>query len=203
MTRPAARSDSSSAPILRAAVASDLPAIMALETSVFGSEAWSQEAMRRDMSDTNCVYIVAERAVAVRAVDVRAADEQALAAAGSVAQAGGVEFLGYAGLLCPRGSGDGDIQTIAVAPQARGLGLGRALMLVLLQRAEERLAERLFLEVRADNAVAKALYESLGFEEIAVRPHYYQPEGIDAIVMRREETLRPGRGPSVGAEVLS
>ncbi len=168
--------------VLRPATAEDLPAIMALETSVFGAEAWSEEAMRRDMSDANCVYIVAE---------------------GTSAEQGMPEILAYAGLLCPPGSGDGDIQTIAVAPEARGLGLGRALMLVLLQRAEERRADRLFLEVRADNDVAKALYESLGFEEIAVRPHYYQPEGVDAIVMRREETLRPKRSATVGSEVLS
>ncbi|MBK5238122.1 MAG: ribosomal protein S18-alanine N-acetyltransferase [Actinomycetales bacterium] len=169
----------SAKPILRPATADDLAAIMALEISVFGAQAWSEEAMRRDVQDANCVYIVAE----------------------VVAET--TQFLGYAGLLCPRGSGDGDIQTIAVAPQARGLGLGRALMLVLLQRAEERLAERLFLEVRADNDVAKALYVSLGFEEIAVRPNYYQPEGIDAIVMRREETLCPKRGSGVGAEIFS
>lgn len=173
----------SAKPILRPATADDLAAIMALEISVFGAQAWSEDAMRRDMQDANCVYIVAEVLATMPAETT--------------------QFLGYAGLLCPRGSGDGDIQTIAVAPQARGLGLGRALMLVLLQRAEERLAERLFLEVRADNDVAKALYGSLGFEEIAVRPNYYQPEGIDAIVMRREETLRPKRGSSVGAEVFS
>lgn len=181
----------SAKPILRPATADDLAAIMALEISVFGAQAWSEGAMRRDMQDANCVYIVAEVVVEV------------VAEVTAKIPAETTQFLGYAGLLCPRGSGDGDIQTIAVAPQARGLGLGRALMLVLLQRAEERLAERLFLEVRADNDVAKALYVSLGFEEIAVRPNYYQPEGIDAIVMRREETLRPKRGSSVGAEVFS
>jgi ribosomal-protein-alanine N-acetyltransferase len=173
----------SDAPLLRPATPEDLPAIMALEISVFGAEAWSEEAMRRDMSDANCVYIVAERTAETGA--------------------GATTFLGYAGLLCPKGSGDGDIQTIAVAPEARGIGLGRALMMVLLRRAQERRADRIFLEVRADNNVARALYESLGFEEIAVRPHYYQPEGIDAIVMRREENLRPNHLSSIGSEVLS
>ena len=177
----------SAKPILRPATADDLIAIMALEMSVFGAHAWSKNAMRRDMQDTNCVYIVAE----VPAEPTAAMPEEA------------TQLVGYAGLLCPPGSGEADIQTIAVALDARGLGLGRALMLVLLQRAEERLAQRLFLEVRADNDVAKALYKSLGFEEIAVRPHYYQPEGIDAIVMRREERLRRKHGPSIGSEVLS
>ena len=176
----------SAKPILRPATADDLIAIMALEMSAFGAHAWSKNAMRRDMQDTNCVYIVAE----VPTEPTAAMPEEA------------TQLVGYAGLLCPPGSGEADIQTIAVALDARGLGLGRALMLVLLQRAEERLAQRLFLEVRADNDVAKALYTSLGFEEIAVRPRYYQPEGIDAIVMRREEILRRKHGPSIGSELL-
>jgi len=41
-----------------------------------------------------------------------------------------------------------------------------------------------FLEVRADNPGARSLYETLGFAEIAVRPKYYQPDGVDAVIMR-------------------
>jgi ribosomal-protein-alanine N-acetyltransferase len=186
MTRPT-NTFAGNPPVIRPARADDVPAIMSLETSVFGAEAWSETAMLRDVTDPNCVYIVAE-------VVPETTSETA---------AGATKVMAYAGLMCPPGSGDGDIQTIAVAPEARGLGLGRALMLVLLDRAAERLAERVFLEVRADNDVAKALYVSLGFEEIAVRPHYYQPEGIDAVIMRREEALPPRRGMSIGAEVLS
>jgi N6-L-threonylcarbamoyladenine synthase len=45
-------------------------------------------------------------------------------------------------------------------------------------------AESLSLEVRADNAAAKNLYTSLGFEQISVRKGYYQPSGVDALVMQ-------------------
>ena len=38
--------------------------------------------------------------------------------------------------------------------------------------------------MRDDNPSAQALYLSLGFEQIAVRPKYYQPDGVDAIIMR-------------------
>ena len=55
------------------------------------------------------------------------------------------------------------------------------------------LARRVFLEVRADNPVARALYASEGFEAVGRRPHYYQPDDVDAIVMRLD--LR-GRGAS-------
>ena len=45
--------------------------------------------------------------------------------------------------------------------------------------------------MRADNPGAQALYRELGFEEIGVRPHYYQPDDVDAIVMRLD---RPDPG---------
>ena len=86
--------------------------------------------------------------------------------------------------FAPRGAGEGDIQTIAVAPRARRHGLGRALMLALIGEARNRAAREVFLEVRADNPGAQTLYRALGFEEIGVRPRYYQPDGVDAIVMR-------------------
>ena len=41
-----------------------------------------------------------------------------------------------------------------------------------------------FLDVRADNPVAQQLYASAGFMEIGRRPHYYQPDDVDAVVMR-------------------
>ena len=84
----------------------------------------------------------------------------------------------------PRGEPQADIQTIGVAEHARRQGLGRVFMLRLIDEARERGATEVFLEVRADNPGAQALYDSLGFERIAVRPKYYQPDGVDAIIMR-------------------
>jgi N6-L-threonylcarbamoyladenine synthase len=146
--------------ILRLATPADLDAIMALETATFGTDAWSSRLMRGELRGEHTHYLVA-------------IDEDAPA-----------ELAGYAGLLAPRGSGDGDIQTIAVAPSARRRGLGRMLVLALVEVARDRGARQVFLEVRADNPDARALYDSLGFEEIAVRPNYYQPDGVDAQVMR-------------------
>jgi ribosomal protein S18 acetylase RimI-like enzyme len=55
-----------------------------------------------------------------------------------------------------------------------------------------------FLEVRADNPVAQAMYTAAGFERIAVRPRYYQPDGVDAWVMRAELPVAPGATSGVG-----
>lgn len=89
---------------------------------------------------------------------------------------------GYGGLLVV--GTEGDIQTIAVAPEARGVGAGRRIMEALLVEAHTSGVREVFLEVRADNPVAHRLYTSLGFSEIGVRPRYYQPDGVDAVVMK-------------------
>ncbi|MEJ3404405.1 ribosomal protein S18-alanine N-acetyltransferase [Rathayibacter sp. YIM 133350] len=164
---------------LRRAHPSDLDAIMAIETSTFTTDAWSREAMLSDLESPHTYYLV----VVVVDVDVPAA------------------VVGYAGLLAPEAAGEGDVQTIAVHPSARGEGLGRALMLALIDEARRRGAEHVFLEVRADNPVARALYESLGFSQIAVRPHYYQPDDVDAIVMRLAVPAARAR-LAVGQEAL-
>lgn len=137
-----------------------MPAIMALERSTFVTDAWSEQTMRGEVDGENGYYLVAFPTAQPERID------------------------GYAGLLAPRGAEEGDIQTIAVAPDARRHGLGRALMRALLTEACQRAIREVFLEVRADNPGAQALYRELGFEEIGVRPKYYQPDGVDAIVMR-------------------
>jgi ribosomal-protein-alanine N-acetyltransferase len=42
----------------------------------------------------------------------------------------------------------------------------------------------MLLEVRVDNMAARRLYERFGFEQISVRRGYYQPGGVDGLVMR-------------------
>jgi len=145
--------------VLRRAQAADLDAIMAIEHATFPADAWSASSMRAELAGAHGYYLVA------------------------VGDGDAIE--GYAGLLAPAGAGQGDIQTIAVAEAARGRGTGRALLEALLAEAGRRGADEVFLEVRAGNETAQRLYASLGFERIAVRPHYYQPDNEDAWVMRR------------------
>lgn len=160
---------------LRRAQTTDLDAIMALEEASFTTDAWSRGSMEREIEHPQCYYLVG--------IDAEHPDE----------------LQGYAGLLCPRGASDADIQTIAVSESARGRGLGRQLMMRLLGEAATRGASSIFLEVRADNPVAHGLYLSLGFEDIAVRPAYYQPDGVDAIVMKAP--LAPHRAALAAEEV--
>lgn len=155
---------------LRGATPADLDAIMAIETATFPEDAWSSSAMRAELGSQHAWYLVAEDAEADPPI------------------------VGYAGLLAPRGTGQADVQTIAVHESARGTGVGRRLLDALLGEAAARGAEEVFLEVRADNPLARGLYERSGFVEIAVRPHYYQPSGVDGVVMRRTARVGGGSG---------
>jgi len=67
-----------------------------------------------------------------------------------------------------------------------GRGIGSVLLGELLRVARERRCAEVFLEVREDNPRARGLYQRRGFEEIGVRRGYYQPSGVDAIVMRKD-----------------
>jgi len=176
-------------PAIRRATLDDLDAIMDLETSTFASDAWTRGTMRAELASPHGYYLVADAPAAERAGAGQPAAGETAAGAPGERQHPHAAIDGYAGLLAPADSGQADIQTIAVSPDARGHGLGRALMVALLDEARRRGALDVFLEVRADNPNAQALYASLGFEQIAVRPHYYQPDGVDAYIMRWE--VRP------------
>ncbi|MEW6187592.1 MAG: ribosomal protein S18-alanine N-acetyltransferase [Thermodesulfobacteriota bacterium] len=79
----------------------------------------------------------------------------------------------------------GEIQllNLAVHPQARRQGTGRALMEFLLTQAGAQGVGKIFLEVRPSNGPATTLYKALGFKTLYRRPGYYPPEGEEALVM--------------------
>lgn len=148
---------------LRDATPADLDAIMAIEHRSFPTDAWSTESMAAELESPHGRYLVDELDGIV---------------------------IGYGGVRALRGSADADIQTIAFDAERRGAGRGRALLRMLLDTAAERGAREVFLEVRADNPSAEGLYLSEGFEEIGRRPRYYQPDDVDAIVMRLDLRAR-------------
>ena len=91
-------------------------------------------------------------------------------------------LVGYAGLAA---AGDlADVQTIAVARDHWGTGLGARLLTDLLRAATAFECAEVLLEVRVDNTRAQKLYERFGFEPIGFRRGYYQPGNVDALVMR-------------------
>ncbi|MGZ4665219.1 MAG: ribosomal protein S18-alanine N-acetyltransferase [Frankiaceae bacterium] len=129
-----------------------------LELAVFGSDAWSEELFWSELAQGALRHYLV-------AVDDDAWDVPA----------------GYAGLAAY--AEESYIQTLAVAPAARGGGLGTRLLASLLSVARARGARTCVLEVRTDNVAAQSIYRRFGFRGAGIRRGYYQPSGADALVM--------------------
>jgi ribosomal-protein-alanine N-acetyltransferase len=108
------------------------------------------------------------------------------------------EIIGYLVAWCIED--EIHLANIAVAPSARGHGVGRSLMDRLMQKARDRKAAWIALEVRMSNEEAKGLYEKLGFRSVAIRKLYYQREGEDALVMMHHLQPDSGSRPESRAE---
>ncbi|KGN32852.1 acetyltransferase [Knoellia sinensis KCTC 19936] len=135
----------------------DIPELARLEGEAFPDDAWSEASWWSELAGRpRRDYLVVERE-------------------GELAAYGGID----------RGGQVADLMTITVVPGHRGSGLGDGLLDELESRAESDGAEAMMLEVRADNAPAKALYDRRGYEVLRVRRGYYQPGNVDALVMRK------------------
>lgn len=90
---------------------------------------------------------------------------------------------GYAIVQCI--ADEATLTDITVSSSQRGKGLGKALVRHLVSYCRDSGVEKLWLEVRASNSVARALYVSLGFEQVSIRKDYYATENgrEDAVIM--------------------
>ena len=78
---------------------------------------------------------------------------------------------------------EADMMNIAVADSHRRQGIARMLVEELIRQLD---AYQLTLEVRASNAGAIALYDSLGFTQVGLRKNYYHKPKEDALILRKE-----------------
>lgn len=73
-----------------------------------------------------------------------------------------------------------EVLNLGVHPDFRRRGIGRALMLNLMERCRDLEIRRGLLDVKETNLPAKALYERLGFKKVGVRKKYYPDTREDA-----------------------
>lgn len=155
---------------IREALLSDLPDLAALERACF-STPWSETSLRLELRTEEALVLVARR---------------------RTARAEG-PAVGYAAFRTV--VDETELLRIAVHPEARRTGLGRALVTTGLHAAACQGSERCLLEVGRANAAAIALYRALGFTDYGIRPAYYA-DGQDALLMERpvrRDTGRRGR----------
>lgn len=118
------------------------------------SAPWSERSFRNELANGQSIFLVAFS---------------------------GSKIVGYGGLwLC---IDEAHITTLAVDVEHRRSGIGRSLMIQLLERAKDEGMTCSTLEVRASNQPAVGLYRDLGYVETARRRGYYPDNKEDAIVM--------------------
>jgi ribosomal-protein-alanine N-acetyltransferase len=83
------------------------------------------------------------------------------------------------------------VNTVAVSPAFRRLGLGSALMREVMEQAAAAGAVRATLEVRRSNVPALRLYAALGFKIEAERPRYYTQPEEDALILWNQQLRVP------------
>lgn len=113
-----------------------------------------------------------------------------------VASAGG-RVLGYALTMFRTGTRVARLYSIAVHPDARGNGIGAALLDDAERGARRRGCDRLRLEVRVRNRAAIAMYEARGYERFARRVGYYE-DGTDAFRFQKQLTAPPACAAGAG-----
>lgn len=105
-----------------------------------------------------------------------------------------VEELAFARWSAVPAAGEAELLRIAVAPRARGRGLGQALLAACQEVLAAEGMPRLFLEVRAANAAAIGLYRACGWKPCGRRPGYY-PDGEDAVLYQWGRTTGTRSSP--------
>jgi ribosomal-protein-alanine N-acetyltransferase len=85
---------------------------------------------------------------------------------------------------------EAELANLAVAPESRGNGIGALLLEGALAASDERGSATMYLEVRATNQSAIALYTSHGFTEVGRRRAYYRKPVEDALILRRAAAPR-------------
>ncbi|WP_345044699.1 ribosomal protein S18-alanine N-acetyltransferase [Streptomyces sannanensis] len=154
----------------------DIEPVLEMERRLFPEDAWSAGMFWSELAHARGPQ--ATRRYVVAAVS----DSGSAAGSDSGSASEGGRIVGYAGLAAAGGLGD--VQTIAVAREHWGTGLGARLLTDLLKHATAFECDEVLLEVRVDNTRAQKLYERFGFEPIGFRRGYYQPGNVDALVMR-------------------
>ena len=95
-------------------------------------------------------------------------------------------------------AGEAHVLNICVAKECQGQGIGKKMLYKLIDTAEEKGVDSVFLEVRESNLVAIQLYEQEGFNRIGVRKNYYPSEDgrEDALVFARALNLEDEQSPN-------
>jgi ribosomal-protein-alanine N-acetyltransferase len=132
----------------------DLPTVMHVEELSF-ADPWSESSFVDELTTNDLAYYV-------------------------VPEVGG-QVAGYAGMWVVLE--EAQLTNIAIHPDFRGQGLGKATLVYLMELAKQLGSTKMTLEVRKSNKVAQHIYRCQGFSVMGTRANYYPNNGEDAILM--------------------
>lgn len=153
--------------MIREARSTDIDALTRLEAECFASDRLSRRSLASLAKSPSACVLVASSAEGT---------------------------VGYAVVLMRRGSRRARLYSIAVGASATGHGIGALLLSAVEDTARQRGANRLHLEVRADNSKAVSLYERAGYRPAGQRPDYYE-DGATALLFGRQLAATAAAAP--------
>ncbi len=139
---------------IRAANATDVIALAALEQACFPADPWSEHALKGCITEAECPTLVL------------------------VTEEGALRGYVTGRMLPP----EAELYRICIHPDARGRGYGRELLAAFHTKLTEGGCDTCYLEVRASNTAARALYRAIGYAESGVRKNYYRAPVEDAVI---------------------
>lgn len=131
----------------------DLAAVVQIEAMSF-YDAWNENMLRNELENKLTYYLAMES---------------------------GGKLIGYAGFWLV--AGEAQITRVAVTKAERGQGYGTRLTAALISKAWELGADAITLEVRESNLAAQKAYLTCGFANEGLRPHYYEDNHENAVIM--------------------
>lgn len=143
--------------MIRRMTEEDLEQVADNEAACF-SRPWSLRAFAEMLTKKEAIYLVAET---------------------------GGRIVAHCGVI--NIAGEGEITNVAVRKECRNQGIGRKMLVQLIQEGREAGILDFTLEVRAGNASAIHLYESLGFLSEGIRPGFYDSPREDALIMWKRQ----------------
>lgn len=156
--------------VLRVATLQDLASLQYIEQTCFTTDRLSKSRFKFYIDAQHAELIVAER--------------EPLNTNSTLTKASNKSIVGYGLLLLRRGTQLTRLYSIAVLPEARGLGVAEKLINSLGERALLRGKRFMRLEVAVGNAGAIALYKKLGFSQFGMYSDYYD-DHTDALRMQK------------------
>ena len=142
--------------MIRTAVAGDLPKILEIERDSTSAAHWSElEYAKAISSVVNRLVLIAERES---------------------------QIVGF--LVASTATSEWELENIAVSPSERQRGVGRELLMSLIERAQQAKATEIRQEIRASNLAAHRLGQCVGFVQEGRRRNYYRDPAEDALLFK-------------------